>query len=101
MLQLTKNPEVFNDLANLSGEEFLTKYSNTDGTLNTTALYGNDFSPAAVAVLDKTVTQAQVNALDKAIKAGNKTEVDRLIKRNKFVRSRFSSFSKRTAKHWR
>lgn len=80
MLQLTKNPGVFNDLANLSGEEFLTKYSNTDGTLNTTALYGNDFSPAAVAVLDKTVTQAQVNALDKAIKAGNKTEVDRLIK---------------------
>lgn len=80
ILQLTKSPEVFNDLTNLSGEEFLSKYSNTDGTLNTTALYGNDFSPAAVAVLDKTVTQAQVNALDKAIKAGNKTEVDRLIK---------------------
>ena len=80
ILQLTKSPEVFNDLTNLSGEEFLAKYSNTDGTLNTTALYGNDFSPAAVAVLDKTVSKAQVDALDKAIKEGNKTEVDRLIK---------------------
>ena len=76
---IQSNGPLMDDLKNLSGSELNAKYLKEDGSINEEAVYGKDFEPELVDVINRTVTKGQVAQLDKAIRDGNKERITELL----------------------
>ena len=77
--QIQKNPVVFNDLINLTGEEFLSKYSTPEGKLNARALFGQELPPEAEEALDRSINKKLLTELSSALESGDENKVKELL----------------------
>ena len=77
--QIQKNPEVFNDLINLTGEEFLSKYSTPEGKLDNNKVFGQELPAEAKEALNRSVSKQLVNEVTTAIQSGDDAKVKELL----------------------
>jgi len=77
--KIVKNPQLKQEIQNLSPDEFIQKYSSADGTLNKEALYGQDFIEPEKEILKKTISNAELKQISDAIENNDEAKARELM----------------------